>query len=56
MPPRSLVARSLAQPHPTVDMALKEPLLGESDDEAKLSSWRKVIFFVTFVNYAMSHI
>ena len=37
-------------------MALKEPLLGESDDEAKLSSWRKVIFFVTFVNYAMSHI
>jgi sugar phosphate permease len=38
-------------------MALKEPLLGDSaETEAKLASWRKVIFFVTFVNYAMSHI
>jgi len=24
--------------------------------EAKLANWRKVVFFVTFVNYAMSHI
>ena len=37
-------------------MALSEPLLGESDNEKKLAAWRAVIFFVTFVNYAMSHI
>jgi len=35
---------------------LSEPLLGESTDEKKLGTWRGIVFFVTFVNYAMSHI
>ena len=36
-------------------MGLSEPLIGD-DTQQRLGSWRKVIFLVTFVNYAMSHI
>ena len=34
-------------------MALSTPLIGK--DEAKLESWKRTIFLVTFVNYAMAH-
>jgi OPA family glycerol-3-phosphate transporter-like MFS transporter 1/2 len=34
---------------------LSEPLIG-GNNAAKLASWQKVVFLVTFVNYAMSHI
>ena len=34
---------------------LSEPLIG-GNDSAKKASWQRTVFFVTFVNYAMSHI
>merc|ERR1719482_1272844 len=37
-------------------MGLSEPLLGGEEAEKKKASWQVIIFAVTFVNYAMSHI
>ena len=40
---------------PTVRMAgLKEPLIGEDQTKAK-AKWQKLVFFITFLNYAMAH-
>lgn len=39
-------------------MSLTTPLTGSSSssaDAAKLAHWQRVVFFITFVNYAMSH-
>jgi len=36
-------------------MGLSEPLLGGEEAEKKKASWQKIIFTVTFINYAMSH-
>jgi sugar phosphate permease len=36
-------------------MALTTPLTGGSDDGAKYAHWQRMVFFITFVNYAMSH-
>jgi len=41
--------------HPATTTTLGEPLLGEQS-VASLASWRRTIFLVTFVNYAMAHV
>jgi len=43
----------IVPPNP-VAMPLSDPLLGE-DKKAKMASWQRTIFLVTFVNYAMAH-
>ncbi|KAL3926718.1 MAG: hypothetical protein SGPRY_003172 [Prymnesium sp.] len=36
-------------------MDLKQSLLGSGENAAKKLSWQRIVFFVTFVNYAMAH-
>jgi len=36
-------------------MALSEPLTGDGANAAKMQKWQRIVFLVTFVNYAMAH-
>jgi sugar phosphate permease len=45
--------RGLLAPVPDGPM-LKEPLIGEDQTAAK-AKWQKLVFLITFLNYAMAH-